>query len=93
MPPARRAVTEAAESGDRLATLRAVRDVLARLIDDPALPAREAAAVSGRLQSVLAEIAELAPPEQKGTALDELNARRAARGAAPARTSESRAGR
>jgi len=77
-------VVTAAASDDRVATLRAMRDVIARQLVDPSTPARELAALTGRMQSLLAEIAELAPVTTKGTPLDELNARRTARGADPA---------
>ncbi len=74
------AVLAAARSGDRLRTLEQVRDALARQIDsarDPfGLPA-----LADKLVKVLAEIADLAPPERKGTPLDELRARRETRGA------------
>lgn len=84
-------VHEHATSGDRLKTLQALRDHLARAIDD-CDSLRDLAALAGRLQSVLEEIAELAPPEQKGDAVDEIaqrrNARRqAASGAARAKRS------
>ena len=69
---------ESAEYGDRLKTLQTLRDHLAAAIDD-CDSMRDLAALSGRLQSVLEEIAELAPPEQKGDAVDEIAQRRAAR--------------
>ena len=50
-------VLSAAQSGDELATLKAMRDVLAEAMDadNPAVVAQ----VSGRLESVLKRIAEL----------------------------------
>lgn len=69
---------ESARSGDRVAALRDLRDVLARQIDTCASP-RDLAALSGRLQSVLSEIDELAPVEVVGDPLDELARIRAAR--------------
>ena len=89
MPPKAKAHTDlrsAAASGDRLAALRELRDLLARSISGVEVPARDVAALSRQLTLVLAEIAELAPPAQvKGNPLDELNRRRVARGADPAR--------
>jgi hypothetical protein len=73
-------VFEAASSGDRIATLVALRDHLALQIDE-AKYAKDASPLADRLMKVLAEIAELAPPEKKGTALDQLAERRRARGA------------
>lgn len=85
-------LSESAESGDRLATLRALRDLLARQIE-VCDSLRDLAALSGRLQSVLAEIAELEPKKAEGDGIDEIAKRRAARrtGSAksPARTKRS----
>jgi hypothetical protein len=71
----------------RLEDLRATRDRLRVLVRE-AEP-QYVAALAGRLQAVLAEIDELDPPapEVKGTPLDEVKARRAARGAAAPRAS------
>lgn len=74
-------VLAAAQTGDQLKALIALRDTLARQIDssrDPfGLPA-----LATRLQAVLAEIAKLSPSEvKKGTPYDEIAARRAARSA------------
>lgn len=74
-----------AATGDRLETLRALRNTLAAAMSARDVAARDLAALSRQLTLVLAEIAELAPTETTGTSLDELNARRRARGAAPAR--------
>lgn len=78
-----------AAAGDRLATLRALRDVLARQIDassDPfGLPA-----LATRLQSVLEQIAAIAPPEVTGSVLDELAKRRSASGAPGAKVGAQR---
>lgn len=72
-----------AAAGDRLVTLRALRDLLAREIEGCESP-RDLAALSRQLTLVLADIEELAPPaEQKGTPLDELRRRRSARGPTP----------
>ncbi|MEV1331136.1 hypothetical protein AB0J20_16340 [Micromonospora costi] len=83
---------ESATSGDRLKTLQTLRDHLASAIDD-CDSLRDLAALSGRLQSVLEEIAELAPPEQKGDAVDEIAQRRnARRSAAPGKPRAKRSG-
>lgn len=74
-----------AATGDRLETLRRLRDTIAEAMCAHDVAARDVAALSGRLSAVLAEIAELAPTETTGTSLDELDSRRRARGAAPAR--------
>lgn len=50
-----------ARDGDRLRTLRALRDRLAREIDETR-SARDVAALSRQLTEVLAEIDDLAPP-------------------------------
>lgn len=83
-------VTSAAASGDHLATLKALRDTLARQIDsakDPfGLPA-----LANQMVRVLAEIAKLEPPVRKGTALDELARRRkTARASSPKRSAQRR---
>lgn len=73
-------VLSAAESGDQMRTLCALRDRLAREIDSCESP-RDLASLSARMVDVLAQIklAAAAQPEQKGTALDELQRRRSAR--------------
>lgn len=72
-----------AATGDRLATLGALRDLLAREIQG-CESSRDLAALSRQLTLVLADIEELAPPAaEKGTPLDELRKRRAARGPTP----------
>lgn len=70
-------VSEIAESGNRLATLRALRDRLAREIDRDPEP-RDLAALSSRLEKVLAEIDGLSGPEEHD-AVDELRRKRAER--------------
>ena len=72
---------EAAATGSRLTALQALRDRLAVEIDTCS-SARDIAALSRQFADVLAQIEKLAPPEQKGTPLDELAKRRAGRGAA-----------
>lgn len=78
-------LTDSASSGDRLRTLEDLRDVLAQRIED-CRSSRDLAALSARLQSVLSEIAELRAGARPATdPVDEINARRQARGAASAR--------
>jgi hypothetical protein len=72
---------DASASGDRLSTLQALRDVLAGEIEAVATPSAAKASLARQLTLVLAEIEHLAPPEQKGTPLDQLEQRRRARGA------------
>lgn len=71
-------LTETAASGDRLATLRDLRDLLARQIED-CDSLRDLAALASRLQAVLAEIAQLEPKKAEGDGIDEIAKRRAAR--------------
>lgn len=71
------AVTDSAASGDRLGTLRALRDKLAQEIDG-STSLRDIASASGRLQSVLEEIASL-DVKPEGDGIDEIAERRAAR--------------
>ena len=52
-------VSDAAESGSRLAELRAMRRVIARRIDDEATQARDLAALSKRQMDISKEIEEL----------------------------------
>lgn len=68
--------------GDLLVSLRALRDRLAGAIDATD-SARDVASLSARLAEVLVRIDEVEKlrPEQKGTALDEVNARRTAKSA------------
>ena len=77
---------ESAESGDRLQTLRDLRDLLASQVQ-ACDSLRDLAALSGRLQAVLAEIAALEPKKAEGDGVDEIAARRAARRAGPAKSS------
>jgi hypothetical protein len=67
-------------AGDRRASLEALRQKLAAAIDEVP-PARDLAALSRQLTSVMAEIDALAPAVE-GNPLDELRNRRAARDAA-----------
>lgn len=73
---------ESSSSGDRVAALRDLRDLLSVTIVN-AESSRDVAALSRQLTDVLSQIesAEKANPERKGTVLDELAKRRDARGA------------
>ena len=57
-------LASAAASGDRLTALQALRDRLATEID-VTVSARDVAALSARLVDVLAQIDDVAPPEEK----------------------------
>lgn len=83
----------AVADGDRLKSLRALRDRLAADLD-VCESMRDVAALSQRLMDVLAQIAavEAEKPEKQGTALDELAARRRAAGL-PDASGEARASR
>jgi hypothetical protein len=78
--PASAALLESAKSGDQLQTLRDLRDLVARALVETD-SARDVAALSRQMTDVLSRIeaVEKAAPEKKGTALDELQNRRAAR--------------
>jgi hypothetical protein len=65
-----------AATGDRVATLEAMRDKLAADMD--VAPPTVTAQLAARLQAVLAELAEIAAP-RKASSLDELDDRRKAR--------------
>lgn len=82
-----------ASSEGRLAALRELRHVLATAIDE-CESMRDLAALTNRFQSVLAEIDDLKPGEQKGDAVDEIAKRRAARraGATPDSARSTRSG-
>lgn len=78
-------LVESAASGQRLAALQDVRDLLARQIQD-CDSNRDMAALVARFQSVLSEISELSAAAGKGgDPIDEIAARRAARGGSTAR--------
>ena len=75
-------IAETSGQGDRLATLRVLRDSLAADLD--ACDAfRDKAALALRFTDVLAQIeaCEKAAPQEKGTALDEFTRRRQAQAA------------
>lgn len=71
-------LSESAAAGDRLQTLRDLRDLLARQIE-ACDSLRDLASLSGRLQAVLDQIAELEPKKAEGDGIDEIARRRAAR--------------
>lgn len=66
-------IAEAAATGDRRKTLEAMRDKLARDMDDA--PAAVVAQIAGRLSAILTELDEM-PDTEKRSTLDELVARR-----------------
>lgn len=66
-------ITEAAATGSRRATLVAMRDKLARDMDEA--PPAVVAQIAGRLAAVLEEIDSL-PDTEKVSPLDELDRRR-----------------
>jgi hypothetical protein len=70
------------EGGDRFQRLCWLRDLLTAAVAGSE-SARDLAALSRQLTDVLAQIDEIAPAKPKGTPLDELEARRAARPASP----------
>lgn len=76
-------LTESAASGDRLQTLRDLRDLLAQQIQS-CDSLRDLASLSGRLQAVLDQIAVLEPKKAVGDGIDEIAQRRADRRSRPA---------
>jgi len=75
---------DAAVSGDRLATLKALRDVLAVSIEAADVDKR--APLAARLTDVLGQIDALQPKAKAGDPVDEIAGRRAARGAGSAKS-------
>jgi hypothetical protein len=69
-------ILEAVSSGDRVTGLLALRDYLAGLIDSFDGAPKDIAPITKQLADVVRELDELAPVQRKGTALDELAARR-----------------
>ena len=63
-------------SGDRVAALTALHDYLAGLVDGFDGAPKDIAPVTKQLADVVRELDQLAPIQRKGTALDELAARR-----------------
>lgn len=78
-------LSESASTGDRLRTLQDLRDILARQIE-ACESMRDLAALSGRLQAVLAEIAALEPKKAEGDGIDEIAKRRTARRSSAAKS-------
>lgn len=70
-------LVEIANTGNRLATLRELRDRIALQIDSTD-SARDVAALAQRLMDVLEQIEQLDPAE-RGDTVDEITARRRAR--------------
>jgi hypothetical protein len=69
-------ISQAVSSGDRVTGLLALRDYLAGLIDSFDGAPKDIAPITKQLADVVRELDELAPVQRKGTALDELAARR-----------------
>lgn len=61
---------------DRVSALRALRAYLSGLIDEFEGPPRDIAPITKQLADVVRELDNLSPVQRKGTALDELAARR-----------------
>jgi len=59
-----------------VASLTALRDYLASLVDDFDGAPKDIAPITKQLADVVRELDQLAPVQRKGTALDELAARR-----------------
>lgn len=70
-------MTKEHETPDRLQDLLKLRENLLTWMDDA--PADRKAALVAQFRATLAELADLAPPEKKGDAIDEIAQRRAAR--------------
>lgn len=79
-------LSESAAAGDRLQTLRDLRDLLALQIE-ACDSLRDLASLSGRLQAVLDQIAEIEPKKAEGDGIDQLAQRRAARRSSAAESS------
>ena len=69
-------VSEAFSSGDRVTGLLALRDSLAGLVDEFDGAPKDIAPITKQLADIARELEGLAPIQRKGTALDELAARR-----------------
>lgn len=79
-------LAESAAAGDQLQTLRDLRDVVAAsIVECDSL--RDMASLSGRLQSILDQIATLEGPKEAGDGIDEIAQQRAARRASAAKNS------
>ena len=71
-------VSDACASGDRVEALVGLRDFLAGLVDEFMGAPKDIAPITKQLADVVRELDGLAPVTRKGTALDELAARRSA---------------
>ena len=69
-------IAQSFSSGDRVASLTALRDYLAGLVDGFDGAPKDIAPITKQLADVVRELDVLAPVQRKGTALDELAARR-----------------
>ena len=69
-------ISESVSSGDRVTGLLALRDYLAGLVDSFDGAPKDIAPITRQLADIVRELDELAPVQRKGTALDELAARR-----------------
>jgi hypothetical protein len=76
-PPAKRplSITQAADAGDHLELLRALRARVAKTVEDPNCPARELASLSRRLQELVREI-EATEAKLKQEALEDASGSR-----------------
>jgi hypothetical protein len=70
-------ISDSFASGDRVQSLTALRDYLAGLVDEFDGAPKDIAPITKQLADVTRELDGLAPTTRKGTALDELAARRA----------------
>jgi hypothetical protein len=70
-------LADASGTGDRVQILTALRDYLAGLVDEFDGAPKDIAPITKQLADVVRELDLLAPVQRKGTALDELAARRA----------------
>jgi hypothetical protein len=67
----RLSVAQAAESGDRLGLLVAMRDRIAKTISDPDCPPRDLSSLSRRLQEIAKEIDQLGLTCGSGSVISE----------------------
>ena len=69
-------IRDAVCTGDRVSGLTALRDFLAGMVEDFDGAPKDIAPITKQLADVIRELDLLAPVSRKGTALDELAARR-----------------
>jgi hypothetical protein len=79
MAPRKQGLAAVAATGNRRASLEALRDLLAKAMQDTSVAARDLAALSRQLTQVMAELEDLRDVKVV-TPLDELRNKRAARG-------------